>query len=210
MKVLNNRLYVRFDEDDKRIIPLGDTGVKLIRPDEWVHKDEDGNIKYDDATGVTKWEENTNYLETKPQVCEVLAENPQYPYKFGDKLFTHYMAWTTVECGDYIKQEGFILAEYVICTLMPDGTYKMANDIYLGEQELTDDEVTPSGIIINVLGQKPKLCQVKLIHLPEKTQFDIGEVILTIDNYNYQCEIGGKKYIMLREREIVGRIVEEV
>lgn len=202
MNVLGNRLVVRFDENHKRLIPIGDTGVMLLRPDEWVHKNGDKETH-------TSTEENTNYLETKPQICVVTHENKNHPYKVSDRLFVHYMAWVTAEYANESTKEAYIDADYVFCTMLPDGGYKMANHVYFGEQLFTDDEITPNGIIINVLGHKPKLCQIRLVHLHSKSEFEVGDTILTIDNNQYPAVIDGHNYVMVRDREIVGKLIEE-
>lgn len=198
MKCLHNKIKVRFDVDHKRLIPLGDTGITLIRPDEWLHTSDDNKTVY---------QENTNYLETKPQICVVVEENEKYPYKRGDRLFTHYMAYETASNGDLLTQEAFIIADYVFCTLLPDGSYKMAKEVYFGEQIFELEEMTKGGIYIPEMARKPKLTEVKLVHLPEETPFEQGETVITIDAYNYPCEINGKTYIMLRENEIVGQLI---
>jgi len=97
---IGKKLYVRFDPDHNKVFELGDTGVKLIRPDQWLHRDEEGKQTF---------QENTNYLETKPQVCEVLMANDNYPYKVGDKLFCHYMAYETAQNGDIVTYEGLLM-----------------------------------------------------------------------------------------------------
>jgi len=202
MNILGNRLIVRFDEADRKLIPLGDTGVVLLRPDEWVHKDGDEETH-------TKTEENCNYLETKPQVCVVTHANSKHPYKENDRLFVHYMAWVTAEYANEKTKEAYIDADYVFCTMLPNGEYKMADHVYFGELVLTEDEATPSGIIVNVLGKKPKLCQIRLVHLPNCSQFEKGDIILTIDNNQYRAVIDGHNYVMVRDREIVGKLIEE-
>lgn len=200
---LNNYLYVRFDRNDKQSFKLG--SLELVKPLEWASRTEQGDIKTDDY-GNTKFEENTNYLETKPQICEVLTANSKYPYKKGDRLFCHYMAFESSQFGDILTYEAFINASFVILTIEPDGSYTMAEDTYLAEQVLTDDEMTPNGIIINAFGGRPKLCELRVINSPKQGRFSPGEVVMSIDNYNYPCEIEGKNYIMIRDREIVGKL----
>ncbi len=194
MNILHNKLIVKFDEKHLKEFDLG--GITIIRPDEWLHKEEDGKQKF---------AENTNYLETKPQIATVTHANSKLPYKVGDKLFLHYMAHETASYFNEETKEAFINADYVFMTFNEDGTYKMADGIYFGEQLFDDDEKTESGIIINVLGGKPKLCNIKLCHLPAHTGFERNEVVLTIDNYQYPLKVDGKDYIMLREREIIGK-----
>lgn len=203
MNCLHNRIKVAFDQKHKQVHKIGD--VELIIPHEWMDTDDDGRIKTN-TDGSTKWSENTNYLETKPQICIVLETNSKYPYKKGDRLFTHYMAYETAENGDITTYEGFIIADYIFCTLLPDGSYKMANEVYFAKQIYELEEKTAGGIYIPEIARKPKLTEVKLVHLPEKTPFKQNEVVVTIDRYNYPCEIDGEIYIMLRENEIVGRI----
>lgn len=194
MRVLHGRIAVRFDEDDKKLFNVG--GVELYRPDEWLHKSEEGKTTY---------AENVNYLETKPQRATVTHVNKKFPYSIGDKVFLHYMAHTTSTYADEATKDAFVFAEYVFLTFNEDGTYKMADGIHFGEQVFSEDEKTPNGIIINVLGHKPKLCQIKLTHVPEGSDYKVGEVILTVDSYQYPANVDGKDYIMVRDREIVGR-----
>lgn len=195
MKVLHNRIVVRFDETDKKLFNVG--GVELYRPDEWLHKSEEGKTTYT---------ENTNYLETKPQRATVTHTNEKYPYQVGDKVFLHYMAHTTSTYAIEETKDAFVFADYVFFTFNEDGTYKMAEGVYFGEQIYSEDEKTPNGIIINVLGHKPKLCQIKLTHVPDDSEFKIGDVILTVDSYQYPANVDGKDYVMVRESEIAGRV----
>lgn len=210
MKVLHNRIVVRFDETDKKLFNVG--GVELYRPDEWLHKSEEGKTTY---------AENTNYLETKPQIATVVYENHspkldgygipipntrKYLYKTGDKVFLHYMAHTTSTYAIEETKDAFVFADYIFFTFNEDGTYKMAEGVYFGEQIYSEDEKTPNGIIINVLGHKPKLCQIKLTHVPDGSEFKVGDVILTVDSYQYPANVDGKDYVMVRESEISGRV----
>jgi len=202
-RCMSGMLAVRFDATHNKVIALGDTGVELIRPDEWLHKDDDGKQTF---------EENTNYLETKPQICEVIVPNPQFPFLKGDKLFTHYMAWEVCKNGDLLTNEAFIIAEYVFFTIMPDGTFKMAYDNYLGEQVYTPEKARPSGIIYDIGGKKEVL-QVKITHIPQnppkwhtKHPINIGDVVCSCDSYNYEFSLNGKKYIRLRYPEIAGKL----
>jgi co-chaperonin GroES (HSP10) len=202
MNCLHNKIKVQFE--DNTIIKIGN--VDLVMAKEWASRDKYGDVKLDD-NGNTKFEENVNYLESKPQICTVIAANNKYPYKVGDRLFCHYMSFETASNGNIADLTGYIIADYVILTFNEDGTYKMADGIYLGKQELTKEEITPSGIYLS--GGKAKICEVRLKHLPNETPFEQEQIILTIDNYNYPCVIDGEKYIMLREHEIVGTLVDE-
>lgn len=195
-RCLNNHLYVKFDADHLRKFQLPG-GITLIRPDEWERRDSDGNIK-------DTREENTNYLETKPQICEVLAANPSYPYAVGDSLFVHYMAWVGAQCGDLVEQTGFINADYVFFTIEPDGKLKCADDVYLGEMVVGGEEISPSGILVS-MGKKDSL-RVTLTHIPNNSHYDVGDTVISIDRYNYEFDYNGKKMVKLKLSEIAGKV----
>jgi len=95
---------------------------------------------------------------------------------------------------------------------MPDGSFKMAEKVFLGERVIEEDEVTPSGIIFNWNHDRPKPMQVKLTHVygnqSKKSLFEYGEIqpgqtVFTIDDYQYVFTYKNKKHVMLREHEIV-------
>lgn len=204
-KAVNKYLGVRFDANHNKIIGKGIDGQGIIRADEWLHKDDDGKQTF---------QENMNYLETKPQICEVLAANDRYPYKVGDKLFVHYMAWETAQCGDLITNEAVIIADYVFFTILSDGKMKMAENNYLGKQLYTDDIITKSGIFLQ--GGRPKSLQIRITNMPLnlpkwhiKHPVNIGDTVISCDGYNYEFKYEGEKYIRLKDTEIAGVIRED-
>ena len=202
MIATNNKLLVRFEEKHNKFFKLGD--IELIRAETWVHRDQD------EDNPSTSLEENTNGLETRPQIATVVAHNPDYPYVVGDRIWLHYMAYETGEESGLNDGTSFINVEYVFCTLLPDNTFRMAKDIYFGKEVLTTDEKTASGIIINPFGGRPKSCQIELTHAPTElsekweTPHEPGATVITIDNNQYPSMIDEEKYIMLRHREIIG------
>lgn len=214
----NKYIAVKFNSNHNKVIELGDTGIKLYRPDEWVERDDYGEIKLDEKTGTTKFGYNVDYKETHPQICVVTASNPKYPYKIGDKLFVHYMAYETAECGDIETLEAIIIADYVFFRINSDGTWDLSNDTYIGEAVLIGEDITNTGIILS-LGKKDNL-KVKITHIhkpyykkneryPELESMhltypicNIGDTVVSIDKYNYEFELDGKKYIKLSSHEI--------
>lgn len=194
MNVLHNRIVVKFDENHNRIIKLGK--LELIRAEEWLHKADDGS-------GISStYEENTNYIETKPQIATVMQTNSRYPqYKIGDVLFLHYMAHTTATYANERNKEAYISSEFVFFKIGEQGAIAMVDDMYLGEQVEEPEEVTASGIIL--MAGRQRSCHIKLLHLPTGSPFRIGNVIATCDNYQYKFTYNGKEYVMVRTREIV-------
>lgn len=207
---IHNRLAVRFDKDHNRVLGKGLNGINIIRVDKWTN----------DATKneeTSKQEENVDYKETHPQICVVTTSNEKYPYRIGDKLFVHYMAYETAELGDLVTYDAVIRADMVFFTILPDGTWRMAKDIYVGEAVILDEEITPSGIIAS-LGKKDQL-RVKITHVPEPYQnehgvtikpcVEVGDIAISIDKYNYEFNLDGKRYVKLTSKEIAG-VYQEV
>ena len=192
-KCIGKWLRVRFDVSHNKTFDIG--GVQLIRPDDW-------RDTYDE-----KSQENTNYLETKPQICTVLIANPNYPFKVGDKLFCHYMAMESSQNGDILTNEAFIIADYVFFTFQPDGTWQLVDGTYLGKQVYTPEQATKSGLIYDLGGKKENL-QVQITHVPSDAEdVKVGDTVLSIDKYNYEFTIYPDKYIRLTKEEIVGKVL---
>ncbi len=196
MKPLNGRFIGQFDESHQRVIKIGN--VELVRAEMW-------EAKQGDKDKHTTFEENFNYLETKPQIAVVTHSNADYPFLPGDKVFLHYMAYETAKYADEATKEAFILGEYVFFTFMPDGTWKMAENYYLGKLIYEKEQKTKSGIIIN-WNDRPVANQIEITHAWEGGDYKPGETVLTIDNYQYVFKHEGQEYVMLRDREIVARV----
>lgn len=209
-KCIHNRLAVRFDKDHNRILGKGLNGAPIVRVDKWTNE----ATKNEETS---KLEENVDYKETHPQICVVTASNEKYPYKVGDKLFVHYMAYETAELGDLVTYDAMINADMVFFTILPDGSWKMAKDVYIGEAVVFGEEIRPSGIIAS-LGKKDQL-RVNITHVPEPIEnihgvtiwncIEVGEIAISIDKYNYEFAYDGKRYIKLTSKEIAG-IYQEV
>lgn len=205
MRCVNNFLGVKFDPTHNKVVGKGINGLDIIRPDEWLHKDDEGKQTF---------QENTNYLETKPQICTVIVANDNYPYQVGDKLFVHYMAWETAKCGDIVTHEAFIVADYVFFTILPNGELKMAKENYIGKQLYTEDIVTKSGIFLQ--GGRPKSLQIRITNIPQEPPKWYGrhpvvkdDIAISCDGYNYEFKYDGQKYIRLKWSEIAGIMVDD-
>lgn len=213
-----NYLKVRFEANDR--VTLGDTGITLIRPDKWVERDRNGEIKTDDKDGTTKFGFNVDCKETNPQVCVVLASSDKYPYKVGDRLFVHYMAYETAMQIDLETLEAMIDAEFVFFKIENDEIGELANDIYIGEPIINNEVVSPSGILVE-MGKRDNL-RVKITHIckpfykkiaevislkPQKLTepcVKVGDIAIAIDKYNYDFTFNGKKLVKLTSGEIAG------
>jgi hypothetical protein len=203
MNCINKYLSVKFDKDHNKIVGTGLNGLPIIRPDAWLHKDAANDHE------KTTVEENVDYKETHPQICIVTAENPNYPYRVGDRLFVHYMAYETAAHGDIVTYEAIIIADYVFFKINLDGTWDLADDTYIGEPVINDEWVSPSGILVE-MGKKDNL-RVNITHVYKgaSRRVKVGDIAISIDKYNYEFKYENKKYVKLSSHEIAGIYKEE-
>lgn len=156
------------------------------------------------AQSTSRFDENTNYLETNPQIAVVKHPNAKLKYEVGDTVFLHYMAWEWAEPTD----DGHVIdTDFILFQILEDGTLEMIDDLYLGEAVYSSEEITPSGIIL-LEGKKDNL-KVKLTHLPKNNKdLKAGDIVLSVDKNNYEFDYNGKKYVKIMRDEIVGVIGE--
>lgn len=203
---IGDKLGVRFDRDHNKVVGKGLNGLAIIRPDAWLHKESTADGE------KTTTAENVDYKETHSQICVVTIENPKYPYRVGDRLFVHYMAWETAQMGDIVTFDGIIHADYVFFVMKTDTEWVLAKDTYIGEPVFTDEVITPNGIFLQ--GGKKEQLKVKITHvcdpfINEHGQtvnpcVSVGDTAISIDKFNYEFKLNGKKYVRLNAHEIAG------
>ena len=202
MKILHGNIAGKFDEKHNRSFMIGD--LEIVRADLWV-------AKHGDEETHTTFNENVNYLETKPQIFTVTHPSANHNYKEGDKLFVHYMAYETAERMDY----GTVIStDFIFFKINEDESIELVDGLYLAESLYTPEDIRPSGIIIG--GGKKEALKVRITHVPhnkpkhyEEHPVKIGDIVLTIDDKNYEFNyLGGKKYVKLLFSEIA-MVVQE-
>lgn len=193
MKLLNKNIIVRFITEHNKAIGTGINGEPIIRADLWL------NTEAELADEPSRFDENLNYLETNPQICVVVVPNAYADFKAGDKLFVHYLAWEWKELADY----GYVIeTDYVFFKILPDDTFEMVKDNYLGTPIHHKDEEIGGFIIASTT--KDNL-QVDITHVPAESLLSIGDRVISIDKNNYEFDYWGKRYIKLTKEEIVSK-----
>lgn len=191
MKLLNKNIIVNFDQIHNKAIGTGINGEPIVRAELWL------NTEAEVADEPSRFDENVNYLETNPQICVVVHPNAYCDYKVGDKLFVHYMAWEWREKVD----DGYVIeTDYVFFKILPDNTFEMVKDNYLGTPIYAKDEEVGGFIIA---GEKKDNLQVDITHIPTNSVFSIGERVISIDKNNYEFDYWGKRFIKLVKDEII-------
>lgn len=196
MRMLNKNLLVEFDETHNRVIN------GLYRPTEWVFEDTDSR-----EGATTKYDVNRNKKETNPQIATVIVTNPDSTLKAGDKIFTHYLDYDTCSKLDYEgKEYSVIRYTNVFFKIKGEGDYEMMPDTYLGEQVFSEGLKTESGIYLTPYDKIKETLRVKLTHVPEDSDFKVGETVVTTDDFQYEIEIDGRKLIKLTKQWIFGHV----
>lgn len=198
MKMINNYIAVEFDLDHNRKIN------GLYRPETWVFENSDqkeGDVVYDT---------NRNKKETNPQIATVIVSNDNCPYKVGDKVFTHYLSFDSPNAIDLDGKEYTVTTyQNIFFRINEDGTYEMADRTYLGEQVYSEGEKTASGIYTTPFAEVKETLRIKLTHVPEGSQYQVGDIIVSADDYQYEIDIYGKKFIKITKEWIYGKMVDE-
>lgn len=196
MRLLTDKIAVRFNTDHNKVVGTGINGLELIRPDHWINNEAEEN-----EDSLTRFEENVNYLETHPQICVVLHPNANCEYREGDTLFVHYMALEWAETTEY----GTIIeTDFILFQILPDGELKVVNDTYLGKLVYEKEEETNGFAVIK---EKKDSLKIKITHVAAKHRqefgFGIGDTVISVDKNNYAFNYNGEKLIKLTRDEIV-------
>ena len=181
MKVLHNRILVRFHEDIET--PLG-----LVIPERYavhVQQNEDDN---ETRKGVT-----TDRRLINPQKVTILSGKHE-----GRDAFVYYGAY---EIAKWVDDERAIIDEALIYFFI-GGTIEMAENTYLGYEVFVEPEKTPAGIILSTTLEEKDKISIKISHIPENSIANVGDLVTTIDGNQYWLIYNGQRYIKLRESEI--------
>lgn len=208
MNTVNNHAFVEFSKTHNKEFTIG--GVTLIRPDFWHTED-----------NQEKYEANVNKLETNPQVATVLISSPTLKIAKGEKVFLHYMAREWAEDMVIDGMEGsMIQGDYILFKILPDNSFEMRENTFLGERIFTGEQQSASGIIFD-LGHRAVASTIKITHVPkeltkeygsEKREYKEmrwvkkGDTVVTVDDKQYIFEHEGKSYVKLTVDEITGKV----
>jgi len=196
MKLLSGKIGVIFDESHLKTYNLN--GIELVRATSWVAREDDGE------TG-TKKETNVNHLETNPQLALLAIENDNFPYKLGDMLFLHYLAYEwSDERVPIGGQDAYLVDGAMVLFTIENGSPVMPEKAYLGELVVEEAPKTSSGIFLTSAEDVQSEFKIKITHTPINSICSVGEVVCSVDKHNYPLVFEGKKYIFIKEDDILG------
>lgn len=185
MNPINGHIIVKFDYDKSATAIKQPNGLYI--PERYVI--EDGDEDAEAAWGVT-----TDRRLINPQVIHIFSG--QYN---GKRAFVHYGAF---EVAKRIDGDSVAIPEKMILFLI-DPLQCMPNT-YLGEEVFGELPKTASGIYITPQLETKEGVLIRITHVPKDSMVKVGDIVVTIDQNQYELTHEGKKYIKLDEDEIVG------
>jgi co-chaperonin GroES (HSP10) len=197
MRIINNYIIATFDYDHSKSIIETASGIAI--PERYVieEADEDANTAY----GVT-----TDRKAINPQKVTVvdgagLVDEGRY--------FVHYGAFEVCKwlSNDRVKDgRAFISVQMLLFKIEP---LQCLDSTYIGEEVYGELPKTASGIYLTAQLDEIEEVKVKLTHIPKNSLLNVGDVLITIDGFQYTFDYEGKKYIKVDEKEIVGYFNKE-
>lgn len=207
----NNNIIVLFDYDWNSSLVAQPNG--LVIPERFVI--ESGDEDADTAYGVT-----TDRRLINPQTVTVVQGNedwlntvnntyPEYerdqilkltPLIIPGRYFVHYGAF---EVANWLDKEhhGTIPGKMLLFGIDP---IRCMQGTYLGEEVFGELPRTESGIYLTPQMETKEGVLVRVTHVPEDGKVEVGDVVVTIDQFQYDLWYDGKKYIKVDDSEIVG------
>jgi hypothetical protein len=149
---------------------------------------------YQEFDDKTMYENNKDLKATNPQIAKVVSPNPKYGLQKGDLVFVHYLQYSTELIIDGIK---YIPFNTIFFKINGKDDFEMADDTYLAKQILIEAPKTSSGIFLSSLETKKEPLRLTVTHAPRNAKIGVGNTIITEDDYQYEIEIYGEKYVKI-------------
>lgn len=207
----NNNIIVLFDHDWGSPYVKQHSGILI--PERYVL--EDGDEDAPTANAV-----QTDRRLINPQTVTVVQGNgawlklvadtyPEYerdailkahPLITPGRYFVHYGAF---EVAKWIDKEhhGAIPGKMLLFGIDP---IRCMQGTYLAEEIFSELPQTASGIYLTPQLETKEGILVRITHAPEDSLVSVGDIVVTVDQFQYDLWYEGKKYIKIEDSEIVG------
>lgn len=176
MKTGNGFLIVQYDNGHMRDYDLGGVKIEISR------------------------EVNMNQRDGMDQKATVVAVSDECKWlKPGDVIWTHYLASGS---GSEFTHDGVklnrIKESTVFFKIEKDGTIKMAKNVYLCKQVVSEGEKTASGIYVTPFSEKKEPLKLEVVSAPEN-YYDInpGDVVISKDDNQYLITYNKEEYVKI-------------
>lgn len=194
MKPLANNILVKFD-------PVPTVGG-IIMPERYLIQEADTPGE-NNAYGVS-----TNRKAINPQIVTILSGEHK-----DKKAFVYYGAYEIAKWPEGIDGIAIIPDTTIFFFIDP---IEPVAATYLGEEVFSEGDKTESGIYITPYAERKEGILIRIIHIPKEGQVSyadkliaVGDIVVTIDQHQYDLRFEDKKYIKLKATEIVGVKTED-
>jgi co-chaperonin GroES (HSP10) len=189
---INEWIGVEFDHNHNKTVKHG--GLELVKSTSWFYEELEGKAMYD---------VNRDLKDTNPQIATIVTENKSYGLKKGDKVFVHYLQYDTKLEFDGVKYINF---NTIFFKINGEDDFEMADGVYLAKRTIIEAKKTESGIYITSEEAKPEPLKIKITHVPRNNVFNVGDIAVTADDFQYEIDVYGEKYVKVTPEWIVGVI----
>ena len=183
-------IVVKFHYDHSQTLVKTDTG--LFVPERYMI--EGGDEDADAAYGVT-----TDRKLINPPIVDILSGVHQ-----GKRAFVFYGAFEIAKwlSDDRVADGRAIIPDKMLLFFIDP--ISCLPKTYLGDEVFEEGPRTESGIWLTPTIETKQGVLIKITHIPANNIVDIGNTVVTVDQYQYDLTYQGRKYIKLDESEIIG------
>lgn len=197
-ELVGEKLAVRFNQKEKTEHTFSN-GLKIEIADAWEHSE--GTEEQHKLVN-----HNVNKIDVNPQTATVIISGENPFFKVGDVIFTHYLAYEHQEIMETDEGELSVIDTELVIFKVENGEKILPDGYFLGKQIMETEIKLDSGLFLNVV-EKKKSLTVEITHVPKKpSHIELKDVIQSVDDFNYQFDYEGEKYIFIKEEEIVAKV----
>jgi hypothetical protein len=130
----------------------------------------------------------------------------------GDTVWTHYLG---SDKGNSFEHEGEtyhrIRESQIFFKINEDGSFEMADGVYLGKEVISEAPKTESGIYLTPYDDEKELLKIKVTNVPDSQDYiKEGNTVMSCDGNQYLINYEGETFIKIDEVYIVGVYGEEL
>lgn len=124
----------------------------------------------------------------------------------GDVVWTHYLG---SDKGNSFEHEGVVYhrirESQIFFKIKEDGSFEMADGVYLGKEVIVEAPKTESGIFLTPYDDQKEMLKIKVTNAPDNQDLiKAGNTVMSSDASQYLITYEGETFIKIDEVYIVG------
>jgi hypothetical protein len=115
----------------------------------------------------------------------------------------HYLQYGTSLIIDDVK---YIPFQTILFKINGKDDFEMSDNTFLAKQIVIEAPKTSSGIFLSSEEIKKEPLKLIVTHVPRNSKINVGNTIVAEDNYQYEIDIYGEKYVKITPEWIAATI----